>query len=254
MLGKAKIKFINSLKLKKYRKKYGLFIVEGEKLIFDLINSNLLIDTLIVGDDFNFTNKKLPLDIEVIETTSSNLKKISNLKTPTNIIAIFQIPKFELDFNNLSSELSIFCDDIQNPGNLGTIMRTADWFGIKNIICSENTVDIFNSKTVQATMGALARVNVTYVNSLDFFEEISENDINIYGTLLEGENIFTAELSKNGIIIVGNEGKGISEKLMKYINRKLLIPNYPENNNLPESLNASIATAIVCSEFRRRLF
>ena len=251
MLGKTKIKLINSLILKKYRNKYGLFIAEGEKLVFDFINNGMELSLIVANSTLNLNNKNIPDNAELIICETSDIKKITNLNTPTNIVALFKIPKFNLNIENINSELSLFCDDIQNPGNLGTIIRTADWFGIKNIICSENTVDIYNHKVVQATMGALTRVNINYVNKLSFFEKI--NNIPIYGTLLEGENIFETKLSKNGIIIIGNEGSGISEQIKAFITKKLLIPNYPKANNLAESLNASVATAIVCAEFRRRV-
>jgi len=248
MISKSKIKLFNSLKLRKYRKKHGLFIAEGQKIIKDLILSGLKVE-YIISEENNY--KENTLQAEFIQSTQNEIKNISSLKTPTDAIAIFEIPKYEIDYNNIENELVLFCDNIQNPGNLGTIIRTADWFGIKNIICTQDTVDAFNPKVVQASMGAIGRVKVHYVNAENFFNKVNE-EIEVYGTFLEGENIYKTELSKNGIIVIGNEGKGISDELLKYISKKIHIPNYSENKSKSESLNASIATAIVCAEFRRR--
>lgn len=249
MISKSKIKLINSLKLRKYRKKHNLFIAEGQKIINDLIESGNIASCIIASD--NFFNKNIIANTEFILTDYNEIKKISNLKTASNSLAIFEIPNFNLNFKNIENELIIFCDSIQNPGNLGTIIRTADWFGIKNIVCTEDTVDAYNPKVVQASMGAIGRVNIHYVNANIFFNKLSNNST-VFGTFLEGENIYNTELSKTGVIVVGNEGNGISEKVSKYVSKKIHIPNYSQNINKSESLNASIATAIVCAEFKRR--
>jgi len=249
MLSKNKIKFFNSLKLRKYRKKHKLFIAEGKKIIKDLIDSDFIAEYIVTeNEDFYYKlNSNTELNIAGID----ELKKITSLKTVSDSIAYFQIPEYNLDYNNLKNELTLFCDDIQNPGNIGAIIRTADWFGISNIICSKDTVDIYNPKVVQASMGAIARVKVHYVDKVNFFEKIA-NNVFVYGTLLDGENLYNTNLKENGIIIIGNEGSGISSELLKYISKRINIPNFSENANKTESLNASIATAIVCSEFRRR--
>lgn len=248
MISKSKIKLFNSLKLRKYRKKHALFVAEGQKIINDLIKTGIKINYIATCNS-DFINNKHS-NAELIYTSKSELKKISNLKTPVDTVAIFEIPTYDINYNEIENELVLFLDNIQNPGNLGTIIRTADWFGIKNIVCSEDTVDAFNPKVIQASMGAIARLKVHYINSESFFKKLTK-EIKIYGTFLEGENIYKTELSKNGIIVIGNEGKGISDDLQNYISKKIHIPNYSENESKSESLNASIATAIVCAEFRR---
>ena len=249
MLSKNKIKFFNSLKLRKYRNKHKLFIAEGEKIIKDFIDSGFIAQYIItVNDNFDYVST---LDIEIIRVKEDELNKISDLKTSSDHIAVFEIPEYDIDYSNLNNELTLFCDDIQNPGNLGTIIRTADWFGIKNVICTQDTVDVYNSKVVQASMGAIGRVKVHYVGKLNFFNKL-EDDIFVYGTFLDGENLYETSLEKDGIIIIGNEGSGISKELNEYITKKISIPNFSREANKSESLNASIATAVICSEFRRR--
>ncbi len=250
MLSKNKIKFFNSLKLRKFRIKHNLFLAEGEKLVFNLLQSE-------IKPKFILTTSKelIPADkyynFEIFEVNNSDINKISQLKTPPSIIGIFEIPDYKINFAEIENSLSIFCDDIQNPGNLGTIIRTADWFGIETVFCSENTVDVYNSKTIQATMGSIASVKIHYINKPYFFSFLNKK-IPVYGTLLEGENIYTANLSKNGIIIIGNEGNGISEDIKSYITNRLFIPDFNTKNKSAESLNVSVAAAIVCSEFKRR--
>ena len=179
------------------------------------------------------------------------MKKASQLKTAPQIIGVFYQPKYDIEEIDLNEKLHLVLDGIQDPGNMGTIVRLADWFGIEHIFCSSDTADIYNSKTVQATMGAIARVKVHYVDLADFFK--NNNNLPVFGTFLEGENIYQADLPKNGFIVMGNEGKGISFNVQKLITNKLFIPNYPADMSTSESLNVAVATAIVCSEFRRRL-
>ncbi len=250
MLSKNKIKFFNSLKLRKFRIKHNLFLAEGEKLVFNLLQSEIKPKFILT------TSKKLIPEIKnknvtIIEINDSENKKLSMLKTPSEIIGIFEIPKYSYDFNDIEKTLNLFCDDIQNPGNLGTIIRTADWFGIKNIFCSIQSADVFNPKTIQATMGAIATVTVHYVDKKKFFSSLNE-ETPVYGTFLEGEDIYNTKLKKNGIIVIGNEGKGISDEIAPYISHKLLIPDFNSEKKASESLNVSAATAIICSEFKRR--
>ncbi len=249
MISKNKIKLINSLKLRKYRKKHALFIAEGQKIIEDLIDAGNIANCIISTK--GVFSEEITSNSEFILSDYKEIKKLSNLKTPTNSIATFEIKANEIDYKQIENELVIFCDNIQNPGNLGTIIRTADWFGIKNIVCTEETVDAYNPKVVQASMGAIGRVNIHYVNAKNFFNKLNK-EINIYGTFLDGDNIYTSTLSKVGIIIVGNEGNGISEEIEKYVSKKIHIPNYSQSISKSESLNASIAIAIVCAEFKRR--
>jgi len=249
MLSKNKIKFFNSLKLRKFRIKHNLFLAEGEKLTFDLLQSEIKPKFILtISKELVPENKNN--NFEIIELDSAEIGKISQLKTPSKIIGIFEIPNYIFDLNEINKTLSIFCDNIQNPGNLGTIIRTADWFGIKNIFCSEHTVDVYNPKTIQATMGSIASVKVHYVNKTDFFLSLDKN-FWTYGTFLKGKNIYHTKLSETGIIVIGNEGKGISKEITPFITEKLFIPDFNTEKSV-ESLNASVATAIICSEFKRR--
>lgn len=249
MLSKNKIKLFNSLKLRKYREKHRLFLAEGEKIVSDLLDSNLNAKYLIIEEGFNF--KVLCKEVEIIRTDLLVIKKISGLKNPARVIGIFEIPLFEFKVSDIKNKISLFCDGIQDPGNLGTIIRTAGWFGIEHIICTNETVDVYNPKVVQATMGALAGVKVHYSDIEEFFQQIPK-DIHIYGTFLAGENIYQSELSESAIIVIGNEGKGISAEVKKYIDKKIYIPCRTDSKNYSESLNVSVATGIVCSEFVRR--
>ena len=186
---------------------------------------------------------------ESCEVTYDELKKISRLETPQNVLAVFKIPVYEGVAIN-PEELTLALDGIQDPGNLGTIFRVADWFGINNIFASKNTVDIYNPKVVQATMGALSRVRVHYV---DLVQELNRVDAPIYVTALDGDNINKCSLTKNGVIVMGNEGNGVSQEVMAVANKKLLIPSYPPERPTSESLNVSVATAIVVSMFRSQI-
>ncbi len=250
MLSKNKIKFFKSLKLRKFRLIHNLFIAEGEKIISELLQSKLQVKYIITSlplSEFEFPIVK---NVEIIETDIAGIKKISNFKTAPKVIGVFEIPENKIITGEINDTLSLFCDDIQNPGNLGTIIRTADWFGIKHVFCSENTADIYNPKVIQATMGAVASVKIYYVNSDNFFKSIDDS-LPVYGTFLIGENIYKADLKAKGIIVIGNEGKGISEDVEKFITKRLFIP-YGSKQKNTESLNASVAAGIVCSEFIRR--
>lgn len=255
MLSKNQIKFVNSLKQKKERKELGLFIAEGSKVVLDLINSKIKVKQVYALPDF--FNNNLPLDIEHYQINSSELERISLLTTPHEVVAICEIPNHILDLSVLKNQLTLVLDNIQDPGNLGTIIRTADWFGIKEIICSNESADVYNPKVVQATMGSIARVKVHYTDLENLFsKEIKPQNIQVYGALLEGENIYKKQLSKTGIIVIGNESKGISEKIKTFITDKISIPSFSfhhsnSKEDEAESLNAAIATAIICSEFRR---
>ncbi|MDR2841403.1 MAG: RNA methyltransferase [Paludibacter sp.] len=246
MLSAARIKFIRSLQLKKFRDSNGMFIAEGTKLIADLLGNfepYCIYATAECFEKINFN-----ADIEIV--SNAELQRISNLKNPQGIVAVFKIPQYNFTQSEISNSLSLALDDIQDPGNLGTIVRTADWFGIRNIFCSPHSADIWNTKSVQATMGALARVKVYYVDLREFLSEIGNNTA-IYGTFLHGENIFTEKLSTTGIIVIGNEGNGISPEIETLVSRRLTIPNFPLDSSSSESLNAAVAAAIVCAEFRR---
>lgn len=256
MLSKAKIKWINSLLLKKNRDDENVFVAEGVKLVADLLPL-MKCKYLAYTDEKMLFLKSAKISIEKDLISENELHKISSLKTPQGIIAIFEKPSYNVDFSQIKNQLSIALDDIQDPGNLGTIIRLADWFGVKDVFCSLHTADVYNPKTIQATMGAIASVRVHYVSLVDFFKEISslnppQGDFEVFGTLMDGENIYEQNLSSNGIIVMGNEGNGISKEVLPFISKKLLIPTFPADANTSESLNVGVATAITVAEFRRR--
>jgi TrmH family RNA methyltransferase len=254
MLSKNKIKFINSIKKKKYRDEHQCFFVEGEKLVDELLKSNLqIIDLFATKEWIIKNNSNLNLEkINPTEISNEELQKISFLSTPNKVFAIVSQPKHTFSINEIQSNLSILLDNINDPGNLGTIIRIADWFGIKNIFCTTESVDVHNPKVVQSTMGAIYRTKVHYIDFHELFNLTKDlKEFNIYGTFLEGDNIYKEELPQKGFIIMGSESHGISEKWKQYVTKKLFIPNYPIDLKSSESLNISVATAIICSEFRR---
>lgn len=250
MLSKNDIKNIKSLEHKKFRDEKGLFIAEGHKLVGELLGVFRCV-LLAATDEWIESHGRIPA--ERVETvTSDELKRASLLRSPQDVLAVFSIPDDRETMKSVATgNLVLALDDVQDPGNMGTIVRIADWFGIKDIFCSRGTADIFNPKAVQATMGALARVRIHYT---DLVKEISSlpASVPIYGTFLDGQTIYDTKLSGNGVIIMGNEGNGISPEVGKTVNRRLYIPNWPAGAVTSESLNVAIATAIVCSEFRRR--
>jgi len=249
MLSKNKIKLISSLAQKKFRDETGLFVAEGTKLALDLATA-FHCSTLVATANWLKNNPAIQAD-EIIEVSENELHKISNQKSPQGVLAVFAKPDYTLNPDELTQKLSLALDDVQDPGNLGTIIRIADWFGISDIFCSEHSADAFNAKTVQATMGALARVRVHTVNLAEFLQSIA-GKLPVYGTFMDGENIYNKSLTQHGIIVMGNEGNGISPGIERLVTGKLLIPNYPIGQTTSESLNVGVATALVCGEFRRR--
>jgi TrmH family RNA methyltransferase len=253
VLSKSKIKLIRSLDQKKNRLTTGLFIAEGKKLVFDLLKSEIVgsevFCTSIIANQLSTYSQDIK--IEIIE--KDELSKISFLKTTPEIVAVFEIPKSVIDWNKIKNVLTLVLDGIQDPGNMGTIVRLADWFGIRNIICSEDCADLYNPKTIQATMGAFARVKVHYTKLPEFLNNATGLNIPVYGAFLEGENLYKCDLTTEGIIVMGNEGNGITADVANFISRKINIPSYPPGVITSESLNVAIATAVICSEFRRRV-
>ncbi len=250
MIPKNKIKLINNLSQKKFRDKTGFFIAEGTKLVLDLAQAfccSLLVATVDWLNEHPYFKTN-----EIIEVKAEEFIKISNQKTPQGVLAVFEKPVYNWNTQELRNKLSLVLDDVQDPGNLGTIIRIADWFGIFDIFCSERSADAFNPKTVQASMGSLARVRVHVVNLAEFLQSCP-SELSIYGTFMNGENIYSKTLTQQGIIIMGNEGNGISDEIEKLVTERLLIPSYPLGNSTAESLNVSVATALVCAEFRRRI-
>jgi TrmH family RNA methyltransferase len=251
MLSKNKVKYLTSLAKKKSRDEHGVFIAEGTKVVGDILpyfRCQLLCGT----KEFLTLHPQAQAE-EIIEISEAELQKCSQLKTPRDVIAVFYKPTHQ-PFNSetLNQELCLMLDGVQDPGNLGTIIRLADWFGINHIICSEDTADAFAPKVIQATMGAITRVTIHYELTTEFLSSIPK-ETPIYGTFLEGDNIYEKKLSANGLLIMGNEGNGIRPETQAYINQKLFIPPHPAGCETSESLNVAIATAICCAEFRRQL-
>jgi TrmH family RNA methyltransferase len=241
MLSKNQIKLISSLQQKKHRFANQLFFAEGVKVIQELVKSNFELEHL-------YTTKPDFDEIPVAKKTiisENDLNKISALATPNTCLAVFKIP---LEKDIIDSGLIVALDSIRDPGNLGTILRLCDWFGIEQLLCSKETVDIFNPKVVQATMGSIARVNVNYVDLNAF---ITKTKLPVFGTFMDGDNIYKADLPNEGIIIMGNEANGISEELESLISKRLTIPRFGDLQKT-ESLNVATATSIILSEFRRR--
>lgn len=238
MLSKNQIKFVHSLELKKNRKREQLFVAEGPKVVGDLLRAGFRPHSI-----FSTNSRQNGQFV-----TEEELQRISFLQHPQEVLAVFEIPDSELLPVNPNG-LSLALDGIQDPGNLGTIIRIADWFGIDAIYCSQETADVYNPKVVQATMGSIAHVPITYCNLVELLSKV---ECPIYGTLLDGEDVYQKELQKNGIIVMGNEGNGISQEVRSMITHRLLIPNFSNSKETAESLNVAIATAITCSEFKRR--
>jgi TrmH family RNA methyltransferase len=241
MLSKNQIKLISSLQQKKHRFTNQLFFAEGVKVIQELVKSNFELDHLYTTkEDFNDipTHKRSLI-------SENELNKISALSTPNTCLAVFKIPQ---ERKIIESGLLLALDDIRDPGNLGTILRLCDWFGIQQLTCSKETVDIYNPKVVQATMGSIARVNVNYVDLNAF---ISNTKLPVFGTFMNGENIYKTTLPQEGIIVMGNEANGISEEIEKLISKRLTIPRFG-TLQITESLNVATATAVILSEFRRQ--
>ena len=247
-LSKNRIKYIRSLEQKKQRKAEKVFLAEGHKLVGDLLG-HFPCRFLAATADWLHKHPQ-PIAEEVAEVTEEELSRASLQKTPQQVLAVFEQPDDAWDAGVLHDSLCLALDDVQDPGNLGTIIRLADWFGIEHIFCSTGTVDVYNPKVVQATMGALARVRVHYTSLPDLIGSLQ--GVPVYGTFLDGQNMYGQTLSKNGLIVMGNEGNGIGAEVEKLINRKLYIPNFPAERETSESLNVAIATAVVCAEFRRQ--
>ncbi len=245
MLSKSQISFVKSLHQKKFRKEHSLFIVEGIKSVTEFIHSDYIVDSVFCTENVMPKLGNLSQKIKLSQISSSDLDRLSNLNTPQHVLALVKIPEQqELNIEKLQNEFSLILDGIQDPGNLGTIIRTADWFGINNIICSEDTAEIYNPKVVQASMGSLPRINVRYTNLERF---LSNCKIPVYGALLNGESIYQTSFEQKGVLIFGNEGRGIRPEISKFITYPVTIPAFGK----AESLNVAISAAIFCSEIKR---
>jgi TrmH family RNA methyltransferase len=246
MLTKQDKKLIRSLAIKKYRDREGLFVVEGEKSVGEFVASGFGVRKVYHTSQYrNFPDRHT----DRVQITMSEMQQITNLKTASPVLAIVEIPSTEIHSDVPRKELVLALDGVQDPGNLGTIIRLADWFGINHVVCSPFTADVYGPKTVQATMGSLTRVKVVYSDLCIFLKSL-KNDVPVCGAFLNGENIYETTLPSTGVVVMGNEGNGISPQIAASVSKKLFIP--PFGNNPSESLNVAVATAIVCSEFRRR--
>ena len=241
---KAEIQFVRSLTDKRTRDEEHLFIAEGDKLIAEIIASGWKIRHLYALEG-HFEGR-------AEQISPKEMERLSQLKTASTSLAVVEQPHHKAPATASAKQLSLALDGVQNPGNLGTIIRRADWFGIEDIFCSEDTADCFNPKVIQATMGAILRVRVHYLPLADFLARTAAQGVPVYGTMLDGENIYDAELKAGGVIVMGNEGKGVSEACARHFTHRLLIPTYPTDRQGSESLNVAMATGIVCAEFRRR--
>jgi TrmH family RNA methyltransferase len=253
MLTKSQIQLITSLRIKKYRSIEGRFVVEGRKMVQELLQSDFQKEFIYANEEWIKENRQhIKSNIPINLITEKELNLISTLKTPNQVVAVVKIPGQIEELPDLEKKIVLMLDNISDPGNLGTIIRTADWFGLQHIICSEGCTDAYNPKVVQATMGSIFRVKIQYRVFNEFLNQLSAQ-IPVFGTLLDGKSIYETELSKNGLIIIGNESHGISSPLLPFIKNKIRIPGYSSvQSSKAESLNASIATAIVLAEFRRR--
>ena len=253
MISKNQIKFVHQLEHKKFRRSEGLFVAEGTKVVGDLL-AHYKPREVFATSEWLADHQG---DYTTQEVTDDELRRLSFLQHPQQVLALFPIPEplsptttaANTSLFNLNSSLSLALDGIQDPGNLGTIIRIADWFGITHIYCSPDTADVYNPKVVQATMGSLAHVQITYCDLVPLLRDAA---VPVYGTLLDGQDIYQQPLSREGVIVMGNEGNGISPEVRQLVSHKLLIPNFNKNTETAESLNVAIATAITCSEFRRR--
>lgn len=255
MITNAQIKAITSLQEKKYRNQTNSFVVEGRKMAEELLRSDYEIINIFALNTWTLPNTSFAInkvhkniDEKITYISEKELERISSLKTPDDVLCIVKQKKTQKI--NLDNQLVLALDNINNPGNLGTIIRLATWFGVKNIICNENTVDCYNQKVLQSTMGAIFHVNLFYTNLYQCLQ--SHTSQNIYGTVLQnGKNIYNEALTNEGIIVIGNESHGISKDILQMINRPITIPCFAKENEI-ESLNASVACGVILSEFKRQ--
>lgn len=237
MLSKNQIKLITSLHQKKFRDEHKLFIAEGLKTVMELLDSSLQLHEL-------FTTEPLNCDAKQTIISENELKKISTLKTPNRVLGVFRIPKSK---PIETRGLIVVLDDIRDPGNLGTIIRLCDWFGIKDLVCSKTSADCYNPKVIQSTMGSIVRVNISYLDLVNF---LKTTELPKLGTFMDGQNVYNVKLPNTGILILGNEANGISKEIENLLDSKIAIPRFG-NLQQTESLNVATATAIFLSEFKR---
>lgn len=235
MLSKSQIKFIHSLKQKKFRLQHGLFVVEGEKLVNEFLSSDWEIEQVYATKDW---------EGEAVEVTTKDLARISSLKTPNKVLALVKIPSSR---SVVSGDVVLALDRVKDPGNLGTIIRLSDWFGVQNILCSKNCVELYNPKVVQSTMGSISRVNVQYVDLLPTFESLKEYEV--CAAVMDGENVFDATIAKKTILLMGSESHGVSDELLASVHQKITIPKAKKSK--AESLNVANACGIILAQIVR---
>lgn len=243
-------KTVASLSMSKHRRRQGLFKAEGTKCVLDTMG-HFRLKWLIATDMWLNEHCECLMRNDIVKASARDMEQMSDLVTASEVIAVYEIPDYDLDSSALTDSLVIALDSVQDPGNMGTIIRTADWFGIRDIICSRTTVDVYSPKVIQATMGAVSRVKVHYCDLPEVLGTLRQKGVNVYGTFLEGDNVYKSSLGHSGVIVMGNEGQGISDDVRGLVSDKLFIPPYPIDADTSESLNVATATAIILSEFRR---
>ena len=245
-LSKARIKYIRSLQYRKYRQKYNNFIVEGDKIVRELLaQSRVGVEGVYALPGWRAGQPELPA-VDFAEVSPADLRRISALTTPNQVLAVARMPRLTLDAGALHDDLALYLDGIQDPGNLGTILRIADWFAIPYVFCSRDCVDVFNPKVIQASMGAFLRVRCLEMELPELLDNIPE--LPVLGATMEGEDLFTATLPERALIVIGNEGRGLSEAVTGRLSRQLTIPG----GGGAESLNAAVAAGIICAVYRHR--
>lgn len=255
MISKNTIKLIKSLATKKIRAKEKLFLVEGDKIVAEVIESQFQVEKLYATNTFLVNNKSKIINAKIVaEVSREDIYQASLMQNPQNSIALCTLPVEKKLPERIDSDLSIYLDEIQDPGNLGTIIRICDWFGIEQLYCSPKTADLFNPKVIQASMGSFCRVEVCYTPFEPVVVLAGKMGIPIFGAFLHGENIYEQKLPSRALLVMGNEGNGISAEIENKTERKIKIPEFTKNSKSAESLNVSVATAIICSEFKRQTF
>ncbi len=254
MTGINRLKFINSLKQKKYRKQHQLFILEGEKLVDELLESRFEIHSVYASGEWisNHNSQHKPGYFPVYEIKESDLARVSSFKTPNKVLALARIPLFKLDYCNLKNKLTLVLDKVQDPGNLGTLIRSADWFGVDTVILSKDSAEITSPKVVQSTMGSIFRISFHYLDLPGLLKSPEIKDLPVFGAFINGSNIYSAVLQERGLVVLGNESRGISPGLEKLITKKISVPSFGHDAGSAESLNIAVAGSIILSEFRRR--
>jgi RNA methyltransferase, TrmH family len=256
MPGKNIIRFINSLKLKKFRREHQLFILEGEKIVDECISSTFSIHSLYATPQWlgergkeEPTSKEFP----VYKITQAELDRVSSLSSPNKVLALVRMPVYTLDLSGLGKSLTLVLDNVQDPGNLGTLIRSCDWFGIDDIICSEGTAEATNPKVIQSSMGSILRVRIHYRHLPGFLKMPALKGMPVLGAVAGGPDIYSMPLPERGLVVLGNESHGISGEVENLVTQRISIPNRTDRANAPESLNVAVAGSIIISEIRRRI-